>query len=485
MDPLDLLSKVCEWEVTPTCFFNICVLAVGMTTVALVAFLYHVNTRANAAKLHEDSKPKEVLQLQYRFLSIFWILKCADWLQGPYFYEVYASKVLHDGTPVSLGLVGRLFLTGFASTAFFGPYVGRAADQYGSKKATVAFTIVYSLGALSTKSSRLSVLFVGRIFSGIGTSLLFSAPESWLVGEFRNGSYSQSSYLEETFAVAYEGDSCVAILAGQMAAFAVLFRGPTGPFELSAGFLMIGGLLAAWLWRNQATGTEPSTTKSHKQASICEALHIVQNDPKIMLVGSVQALFESAMYIFVLQWAPAIEFAVQGAFSQASLGEKATPPVSVPYGTIFSCFMACSLLGSILFGQLSKTAYLKIETAMTAMLTIASLALAGATWILQRSKTASLNSLLGLMTSFFTFEACIGMYFPLIGSLRSKHIPDSRRALIMNLFGIPLNMVVVFVFLSMEMLGIRGALSISSGALASAAGIMHQLSILDMYKISP
>jgi hypothetical protein len=142
-------------------------------------------------------KPAAIKSLQIRFLSVFWLLRCADWLQGPYFYEVYSSKIF-SGVPASLAVVSRLFLTGFASTALFGPLVGRASDNKGRKRGTIAFALLYSLGAASTKSSLLSVLLLGRVFSGIGTSLLFSAPESWLVGEAGN-TQEGMKYLGETF----------------------------------------------------------------------------------------------------------------------------------------------------------------------------------------------------------------------------------------------------------------------------------------------
>merc|ERR1712238_335591 len=141
-------------------------------------------------------------------------------------------------------MVSRIFLTGFASTALFGPAVGRAIDTYGRKKGTLAFTLFYAMGALSTKSPLLLVLLFGRVMSGIGTSLLFSAPESWLVGEAqKSGDDPDGEYLGETFGLAYAGDSVVAICAGQLASLAANKRGPTGPFELSTGFLLAGGLL--------------------------------------------------------------------------------------------------------------------------------------------------------------------------------------------------------------------------------------------------
>ena len=93
--------------------------------------------------------------------------------------------------------VSRLFLTGFASTALFGPLVGRLCDSYGRKAGTLAFALLYSLGASSTKSNILGVLLLGRVLGGIGTSLLFSAPEAWLVGEAQREGVESS--LGETF----------------------------------------------------------------------------------------------------------------------------------------------------------------------------------------------------------------------------------------------------------------------------------------------
>lgn len=190
-----LSSKVAAATNTPTGLFNSALLTLGLTT-AVIKILQ----KSTADKsIKKAEKPASVKSLQLRFLSVFWLIRCADWLQGPYFYEVYASKVF-GGVQASMGLVSKLFLTGFASTALFGPLVGRAADTYGRKKGTLAFVLLYALGAVSTKSPLLQVLLLGRVLSGIGTSLLFSAPESWLVGESQKGGDDpDGSYLGETF----------------------------------------------------------------------------------------------------------------------------------------------------------------------------------------------------------------------------------------------------------------------------------------------
>jgi hypothetical protein len=213
---------------------------------------------------------------------------------------------------------------------------------------------------------------------------------------------------------------------------------------------------------------------------------MVLSDPKIASVGAVQSLFEAAMYIFVLQWPPAISSAIAAVYGG---GASAV----VPYGTIFSCFMACCLMGATLFSKLNtristaasapgKQKQPRIETSVTAMLLLSTIAVGvsaaatttyhgGLSWF----RTSSLSVLSALISAFFAFEIAVGFYFPSIGTLRSKYIPDSHRSVIMNLFGIPLNALVVSVFLSINSLGIGGALSIATAALSVATIAMFKL----------
>jgi hypothetical protein len=190
-------TKLAELTSTPSGLFNTALMALALTTATFK--ILQRSTDISKGKRKAKEKPSSVKSLQIRFLAVFWLMRCADWLQGPYFYEVYASKIF-NGQQASIGLISKLFLTGFASTALFGPIVGRLSDQHGRKKGTIAFTILYALGAASTKSPVLAMLFLGRLLSGIGTSLLFSAPEAWLVGESQQSNDDpDGTYLGETF----------------------------------------------------------------------------------------------------------------------------------------------------------------------------------------------------------------------------------------------------------------------------------------------
>jgi MFS family permease len=492
---------------SPTALFNalFILLSCAAACAQFIAFRSRRQLPNDTLQSTPVALPAEIQALANRFLPIFWLLRLADWLQGPYFYAVYSSKVVTNNSIYGIDSIALLFLTGFCSTAIFGPFVGRFSDTNGRKKGTLAFTALYSLGALSTKSSLLSVLLAGRVFSGIGTALLFSAPESWLIGEFSkvtktmkskneekekggevgntiNVDDGQQRYLGGIFASAYAGDSIVAILAGQLASIAVAKRGGgsnsavTAPFELSVVFLTIAAILTMFAWKENYGSSNSSSSSSSSEenpssstSSMKEAFRIAVQDKKIFMVSTIQALFEGAMYIFVLQWPPAVRAAISSHFGSSADSISTV----VPYGTIFSSFMICCLFGSTVFRYLSSqptnkssdaASSLLIERSTVKMLTLAAVAMSA----------SALGSVKGnlylLITAFFLFESCVGMYFPSIGMLRSRYIPDENRGIIMNLAGIPLNALVVSVFVGLKYIGgVNGALSVASCALAGAA----------------
>ena len=123
----------------PESLFNLLFLGLSGACAALV-----VGTRSQQQSGDSDApaeKPemvKAVSALKWRFLAVFWLYKMADWLQGPYFYDVYASKII-NGVQVNSEGVARLFLMGFGSTAVFGAAIGGLVDSAGRKRGSLAF----------------------------------------------------------------------------------------------------------------------------------------------------------------------------------------------------------------------------------------------------------------------------------------------------------------------------------------------------------
>ncbi len=455
---------------SPKTLFNTVFAALLVQAIAFKLInLAKCGTKSHSEELTntKDFKPVSVQRLQLRYLIAFWLLRMADWLQGPYFFEVFSSKILSNGQQPSLDLISRLFLVGFGTTAICGPFIGRLIDKFGGRVGTILYTLFYSLSSLSTQSNQLPILVLGRVAGGLGTSLLFSAPEAWIVKQHQKLSNDDGmAWLGDTFGMAYGGDAIVAIIAGQLATWVASRIGPTGPFLLSTAVLATALLILIIAWKDQSKKALISHVHSVAQLepSLGDALKLIRNDRRIWLLGATQALFEGAMYIFVLQWPPMIKRAIEQYFASTS--------VIVPYGTIFSCFMTCCLLGTSLFGRIRNKKScatqdcsgdsVGIEKSYIRMLTAANLAIAIATY------SSSSHHLWLLIFSFLAFEVCVGMYFPLIGMLRSTYFPSSHRSIIQNLFGIPLNLIVVSVFLSINKLGNRGALWCANVALSFA-----------------
>jgi len=57
---------------------------------------------------------------------------------------------------------------------------------------------------------------------------------------------------------------------------------------------------------------------------------------------------------------------------------------------------------------------------------------------------------------FFAFEVCVGLFWPSMGFLRSRYVPEEVRATVMNLFRIPLNIIVVVVLANIGKLSEQG-----------------------------
>ncbi len=421
-----------------------------------------------------QKKCQEVASLQKRYLPVFYLFRMSFWMSGPYFYQAYYSKkVRHlDGTtsPATSEFVARVSLVGYLAIVLLGPMVGRLIDRSSRKTATLCTGAMYAIGSLSVFFDTTIVLYLGRAMASIASSRLTTSPEAWLIQEYLLIKKKQiaeeikpdEGALSQTFGLAYGGDAIVAIVAGQAASMAASNVGhPTGPFLVSPFFVAIALLVTFFFWaenkevpeeEDDDDGNGDGEQNRHKH-SMGSAAKVIFSDPKILLIGLVQSLFEGSMYIFVLVWPPALSSAIQSYFGT----EAATP-----FGTIFSCFMACCLLGSVLVGQLQNKA-VNVKIIMTGILMVSTVAFAWA------ASATQVDNILSITSAFFAFEMCVGMYFPSIGIIRSELLPESHRLAITTLFAVPLNVLVVGVISFQPLLGNVGSLVVAEVAMGFAS----------------
>jgi len=409
----------------------------------------------------QDAKRQKLL---YRYLAVYILSVLGDWLQGPYVYALY------DAYGYSQHVISVLFVAGFGSSMIFGSFIGDLADKFGRKRYTIIYILSY-IGSCVTKHFRdFYILLLGRVLGGISTSLLFSVFDSWLIRA--HADLGLSSHLPSAFAAASYGNSIAAIVAGLIAnkvasskPMTPWIEGPdaifhTGgylnPFDVAIIALAVAGIFCTSTWEENYGSSnvkeEPieesvektligSTMKSedieskqhnsdskkgtHWTNGLKNALLATIRSTDILFAGLISSLFEGSMYIFVFMWTPAM----------TNLTKKELPAgseVVLPFGLIFSTFMVCCMAGSSMFSILIER--MKVEIIGCYIIVIATVAFAVMT--LSDSSTV-------VFIAFNAFEICVGLYFPMMGTMKSCIVPEDKRTAIYNIYRVPLNFIVV------------------------------------------
>ena len=163
---------------------------------------------------------------QTNYLIIFLLAMFSDWLQGPYVYELYVSYGFSQQE------IAELFVCGFGSSMIVGTFVGGLADKLGRKIMCIMYSVCYIIACCTKLVPEYWTLMLGRFLSGVSTSLLFSAFESWMVCEHHKQGFD-GSLLGDTFAYATFGNGLVAVLAGLIANTAAASYGFVAPFVVA------------------------------------------------------------------------------------------------------------------------------------------------------------------------------------------------------------------------------------------------------------
>ncbi|EPS98353.1 hypothetical protein FOMPIDRAFT_1042543 [Fomitopsis schrenkii] len=391
--------------------------------------------RKEGVRLHDEQAPTPALhKLSRQYLSVYAIVMGADWLQGPYIYSLYKDQYAFPER-----LVALLFVTGFMTAGLAAPLVGVWADQYGRRKLCLTFCITYTLTCALIQLPYFPILILGRFLGGVSTSILFSVFESWLISA-SNSLALPAHDLSTIMGRASLVNGFVAAAAGVASNTLV---GSTGsfasPFVASGILLLLAWVVIRGSWtENYGSGGGAAVSADPLQLRrLSQAFRIVCNEPPLLVIGLTQTCFEGSMYLFVFNWVPALQ-------------EAASPGTVLPLGYIFSAFMVSMMIGSLLYTSLVSLFARGEHEPLDAPASDAPLTL--------HAKLSSLVCAVSAVAfavsvestdervrfwAFCTFEACVGMYYPIQGMLRGTLISNEHRATLSSLFRVPLNIFVV------------------------------------------
>lgn len=399
-------------------------------------------------------------RFQKIFLKTYLLALWADWLQGPYLYKLYRHYSFLESQ------IAILYVCGLASCVLFAPVAGWLSQALGRRQTCVLFCFTYSVCCLTKLSRNYFVLILGRVLGGLSTSLLTTAFEAWYVHCHMDVHDFPKEWIPVTFSKVADWNHALALGAGLVAnMFAEWFElGPVAPFLLAIPSLVACGwmVLSEWGAEEKLERREgerngpllgplnPSQIRLSAQARFCrnclEGLRCLLSDRRVVLLGGVQAIFESVLYIFVFLWTPVLE------------------PHGPPLGIIFSCLMAASMAGSALF-RLATSAHYRLQPGHLLCLAVL---LAFFSFFMLTFSTAPGQP--RPKESFFAFlllELACGLYFPAVSFLQGRVIPMERRAGVLTWFRLPLNLLAC-----LGLLALHGEVSGTGGGEAGS-GTRH------------
>lgn len=202
-------------------------------------------------------------------------------------------------------------------------------------------------------------------------------------------------WLSNTFSRSTFGSGLVAIMAGILAWVLAYMFGAVAPFDASFLLLVAGGFIIYTRWRENY-GEHRSTGTTSALDNFVKAGKMLINNEHILLLGLIQSCFESAMYIFVFMWTPALEKSLA---ASSVTGIK----VVLPHGVVFAIFMVCMMLGSKAFEYLVARG--PAEDFGRWVFCLSSVVL---------STPIFINNHLLQLLAFCVFEVCCGIYFPAV-----------------------------------------------------------------------
>ena len=114
--------------------------------------------------------------------------------------------------------------------------------------------------------------------------------------------------------------------------------------------------------------------------------------------------------------------------------------IQLPFGLIFSTFMVCCMAGSSAYSILlcnssnNSGPPLRGEQVAAGLFAVA----AGSMLVIAMATQTTVKFL-----AMNLFEFCVGIYWPVMGTLKGSIVPESMRAAIYGIFRVPLNLIVL------------------------------------------
>ena len=359
--------------------------------------------------------------LKARYLVAFVLTRSAMWAKAPYLYTLFMT--VHKFTMAEIGI---LYLVDAVAALIFGPITGQLADIYGRRLFCHCYNFSIILNLLLRMQGNRALAYLAQVVTGFGAGLICTTFEAWVVCEsdkvFKGFPREAERFRKRLFKNSNILDAAVSIITSGICAVVYSFLGIYAPFWISIGLSLLASIVIGLLWEeNHPLKNSTQSTGAQLKEAIKELKKV-----KVLCIGLIEGIALGILNIYLFSWTPIL---------------KQSTPGGMNVGFIYTCMVLTMIVGTKSYEVLIVYCNLDYYMSITGCLFIQGLLL----FIVYFD-----NRFLARLLYLSLFNGLTGFYNPLNSIVKSKILVENYRALLMNLFRIPLNTYVIIVLLTLR-----------------------------------
>ena len=367
------------------------------------------------------SLPTRKESLKYRYLIAFVVTRSAMWAKAPYLYTLFMT--VHK---FSFAEIGILYLVDAVAALIFGPITGQLADLYGRKFFCHCYNVSIIINLLLRMQGSKFMAYLAQVVTGFGAGLICTTFEAWVVSESNKefGGFTKEAerFRKRLFKNSNIYDAVTSIVTSIICAFIYSYFGIYAPFWISIFLSFLALVIIAKLW-DENTPAIPKGTSTMDQ--IKEAMKEFRK-VDVLCIGLIEGIAMACLNIYLFSWTPIL---------------KQSTPGGMNVGFIFTAMVLTMIVGTKSYEVL--IVYLQLDYYIS---------IAGCLFLqgLLLFLTYYFESFLARLIFLALFNGMTGFYCPLNSIIKSNILIEKYRALLMNLFRVPLNIYVIIVLLTLR-----------------------------------
>ena len=369
--------------------------------------------------IHIEEIKIESEVLSARYLIAFVLIRSAMWSKAPYLYTIFTTVHKFSFAEISI-----LYLVSAVAVLILFPITRQLSDRYSRKLFCHIYnvnTIIYSLSLI--QGSR-PLVYLAQFCSGFGVGFITTTFEEWVLSEseriFGNLKEEAERFRTNLFVKSNIYDAVVSTITCILCAFIYYYRGIYAPFWISIILSFLAIVYISIFWKeNKLQVPKNESTWTQLDEAFKELKKV-----DVLCIGLIEGLVWASLNIYLFSWTPIL---------------KQSTPGEMNVGFIFTAMVLSMIIGTKSYKLI--IVYLKLDyyLSITGCLFFQGLFLFLIYYI---------NDFLYRIIFFALFNGMIGFYNPLNSVIKSIILVEKYRALLMNLFRIPLNIYLIVILIT-------------------------------------